>query len=184
MPRLPAICLNHNCGYVFPTSVEAEGSENLFTECTAGPCPKCGSIGRIPDGEYSAIANRLSAKLIHITDLQLLLSIQNAVQSAINENSKDIISSKLNKEIPDWKDIWNLIPENKTDAIAVLQLILAFLATVISIYSLTSAQPSQTTIINQSFEIFYQHEHQRGNHNENKLFRTRLLAESIRKSLT
>jgi hypothetical protein len=59
MPLMPAIC--DNCGAVFSSGVMgSDGASHItFANCTAGPCPRCGGMGHIPDGVYNFIGNAI-----------------------------------------------------------------------------------------------------------------------------
>src|SRR5687768_4285772 len=53
MPQIPAVC--GTCGTMFPSGiVMGEGASATFVGNTAGPCPNCGGMGRIPDGLWEA----------------------------------------------------------------------------------------------------------------------------------
>ncbi len=184
MPALPAICNNPDCGAIFPSGFAVEGGGSMsVVGCSSGPCPQCGNMGRVPNGEYGSVANQLSAKLHDISDLQLLKSIQRKIENALNVAKPSEIASHLENEEPAWQEIWNLIPENKVEAFALLQLILAFIATAIAIYSITGKPAEKTTIINQSFDRYY-FEAPSGSQNENKLFRIKPLVKAIKQTRT
>jgi len=128
MPALPAICNNTECGAIFQSGIAIEGGGGAtMVDCLSGPCPSCGSMGRIPNGEYSSISNRISAKLLNISDVQILKRIKKTVEEAIRYGSTDEITEKLEKHEPTWSEIWNLIPEKKSDAFGIIQLILSFI---------------------------------------------------------
>lgn len=185
MPSIPAICNNIECGAIFQSGFAIEGGGTAsMADCLSGPCPSCGSMGRIPNGEYSSISNRISAKLLNISDVQILKRIKKTVEEVIRYGSTDEITEKLEKHEPTWSEIWSLIPENKSDAFGILQLILSFITTGIAIYSLSSKQPESSTIINQSFHHYYQTAPLLKNHNENKTFQMKPLAISIKQNLT
>ncbi len=59
MPELPAIC--RTCGTVFGSGLDANNVKNLtITNYRAGPCPKCGGVGEIPDGVYEVIGQAIN----------------------------------------------------------------------------------------------------------------------------
>ena len=63
MPNIPAICLNQNCKNIFPSGFSLSKSRNItFTNCTSGPCPRCGSNGTIPNGIYDSTGDNIFAK--------------------------------------------------------------------------------------------------------------------------
>jgi hypothetical protein len=58
MPLMPAFC--DNCGTIFNSGVYGDNAlQTTFVNCTAGPCPRCGGIGHIPDGVYNLIGNAI-----------------------------------------------------------------------------------------------------------------------------
>ncbi len=57
MPKIPAIC--EKCKTMFAASISIGGRNNVFKNCSAGPCPNCGGNGVILDGVYSAIGKAL-----------------------------------------------------------------------------------------------------------------------------
>ena len=187
MPSLPAICNNTECGEIFQSGFAIGGGGGAtMVDCLSGPCPSCGSMGRIPNGEYSSISNRISAKLLNISDVQILKRIKKTVEEAIRYGATEKITKELEKHEPTWSEIWSLIPENKSDAFAILQLILSFITTGIAIYSISSKQPESNTIINQSFHNYYQNSKPSPltNHNENKTFQIKSLTKAIKQHLT
>ena len=54
VPQIPAVC--PNCGQKFPSGIALEGpSQVQIQNVGSGPCPNCGSMGRIPDGMHAVI---------------------------------------------------------------------------------------------------------------------------------
>jgi hypothetical protein len=54
--NIPAVC--NDCKNFFPGDVVSENSTNvIFDNKTAGPCPRCGGTGRVPDGVYNFFDN-------------------------------------------------------------------------------------------------------------------------------
>ncbi|WP_159078687.1 hypothetical protein [Orrella marina] len=52
MANLPAFC--DNCGTVFNSGIAGSGSSMItISNCKAGPCPVCGSMGTVPDGAFN-----------------------------------------------------------------------------------------------------------------------------------
>ncbi|WP_394554931.1 hypothetical protein C1N61_08905 [Priestia aryabhattai] len=60
MLMVSAIC--DNCKSPFPSGISIEGSEITLLGNTAGPCPKCGGMGRITDGAFNFIDNSIAKK--------------------------------------------------------------------------------------------------------------------------
>ncbi|MDO6851650.1 hypothetical protein Q4S57_27795 [Priestia megaterium] len=57
MPMMPAIC--NNCKNSFPSGIFIEGSKINLSGNTAGPCPKCGNLGHIPEWVFNIIDNEI-----------------------------------------------------------------------------------------------------------------------------
>lgn len=52
MATLPAVC--DRCNAVFPSGFGGGGGATMIMYgCRSGPCPECGAMGSVPDGEYS-----------------------------------------------------------------------------------------------------------------------------------
>lgn len=120
-----------------------------------GPCPKCGADGKIPDGSYSNFEDKIFAFLEDIDDIALFQKIANSIQKDLKKNkSPKNIKKKLNKHFSKFKEVWNLIPENKEEAIRIITLLLAFItcATQISV-SLRSCTREET--INNYYNHLY-----------------------------
>ena len=183
MPKLPAIC--DTCGTIFPSgySVSGGGTMSAYGNIS-GPCPRCKGMGHVPDGQYKAIAEGLSANLVNFKDIDALKKLSQLLNTAINENNITSIKDNLKKEAPNWKNVWNLLPEeNIGNSIAIYMFILAMLQTAITLYSL-SKPVEQNIIINQSYEYFYNLKQQLPNKKqdkENKLFHVNPLTDAIRR---
>jgi len=155
MPQIPAICLTPNCNTLFPSGVELQNARDIsFQNCTSGPCPKCGGTGKIPDGSYEAFENNLFAFLSKENDVLLFRKITETIQRDIRRNvSPKNIKKKLKKQFPKHKNTWNLIPETKIDAYAVIQIILAIISTIIAIGA--CSRSNKENIISQTYNDIY-----------------------------
>lgn len=51
--QLPAIC--ESCSTIFASRYGVENSDGTFEDNTDSPCPKCGGVGRIPDGSFEFV---------------------------------------------------------------------------------------------------------------------------------
>ncbi|MCP4374493.1 MAG: hypothetical protein GY797_41285 [Deltaproteobacteria bacterium] len=160
MPNIPAICNNPNCGAIFksPFSLKAK---NLTLKNISIACPKCGSDGKVPDGKYDAIGDTLFASLKNITDINALKkSLELLKREFQSKKEPDIIKENLEKEIPELKKVWGLLPITSKDAQFYIFLIINFLMLVINSFQLLKSDEKDVTIIqqeitNQSFQNFY-----------------------------
>jgi hypothetical protein len=149
--RIPAVC--DNCGTLFPSPIEAGKSAKLtFVECKAGPCPRCGSYGHIPDGVYDFIENtiRLFSESRKKSELERLARI---LRKARDEGaSLDQIGTSIQKEAPGISSLKDLLPKSRSD-------LYAFLSIVISLISLILQMkcPDHPKVeVNQVVNVIYQ----------------------------
>lgn len=108
--ELIAIC--DNCSTIFSANnfIGGNGTFNIsFTNFKYGPCPNCGGIGNIPDGEY-----RLSDNIIKFIkgpnfSLNIVYDLKAYFEKLnINENlekQKNQIISDVNKISPDFASV-------------------------------------------------------------------------------
>ena len=156
MPAIPAICNNPRCGSVFPSMYMVENSTDIsFTNCDGGICPKCGSVGRVSDGTYDVLSNKISALLNNTSDLAILEKMKLIVDKAVATNDFTTTKIELEKVNPNWRNAFNILPEeNIGQSIAIYTLFLFILQNAISMFSALNP-PEPQTIINNSYEQFY-----------------------------
>lgn len=129
--RVPAVC--DTCGTIFPSGFVAEGASNVtFSGCGAGPCPKCGGNGHIPDGLYNFIGDTielLSGPARTVAELQRLAEILK--QARAEGATAEQISKKIDEEVPKLASLKAKLPKTKSElytflgiSIAALNLIL------------------------------------------------------------
>lgn len=128
MARLPAIC--DQCGTTFPSGVEMAGGchNNLFTGFKAGPCPKCGGAGSIPDGIYGVLDGLI--QFAHAGEfpqrrLEMLGDIAIAAQKG--GWSADQFKDEAEKRAPGAAKLLSWLPTNKAEWMAAIGLVLAAL---------------------------------------------------------
>ncbi|NMM10809.1 MAG: hypothetical protein HHJ16_11095 [Polaromonas sp.] len=116
-----------------------------FSGNSAGPCPKCGGWGHVPDGVFNFIGNTieiLSAPERTVSELRLLTQILSDAKA--NAESKEHVASRIEKELPALSKLAKLLPETRTDWYGFLGLLLAT-AQLLS----QSQPPAQTsTVVN------------------------------------
>ena len=162
MPRIPAICINPDCGFVFPSSIEIENSTNIvFQDVSSGPCPKCGSNGKIPNGKYDIFNNSIFAMLYNVGDATIISKSIALFRSQISTNkAPEEMIEKAKAEVPELQSLWDLIPNTRTEAYAFITMLILFLKIFLE-HNPSAKQPSSNTvniqqqIINQSFQQFY-----------------------------
>jgi uncharacterized protein YecA (UPF0149 family) len=147
---VPAVC--DNCGSFFPSGVEVKDSFHItFKGNVSGPCPKCGSLGHIPDGVYNIIGNTikiLSGPERTISELNQLAEI---LKQAKDENtSSNEVRDKIEEEAPEFISIKDFLPESKNELYVFITIILMIIQIIISQINIYQ-RPNIT--INQVFNI-------------------------------
>jgi|WetSurMetagenome_2_1015567.scaffolds.fasta_scaffold918483_1 hypothetical protein len=161
MPFLPAVCANPSCRAIFPSTVDLEsGSSNQFVGCQAGPCPKCGSWGRIPDGQYSILADRIFALFSDLADAKLLKDYVSFLGDQVNSGaSPEEIESSANQKFPKFKLLSSLFPKSRSEAypfiIMMVSLINVALNCADKLHTKESAVQVRQEVINNTFHNFY-----------------------------
>jgi hypothetical protein len=101
MGNIPAICLNPKCGAIFPSGINFTGAGNVFLSCGTGPCSRCGSMGRIPDGRYDSFENTIFAELFNINDAEIIDKAIEKIRQLINVGTAPAaIVSNMKEQVP------------------------------------------------------------------------------------
>jgi hypothetical protein len=179
MPAIPAIC--NKCGTIFPgVALRGTGLKARFVDCKAGPCPKCGGTGRIPDGQYDIFGDTLFAILQNITDTDVIKQSIEVIKTNIAAKaSPEKITEEARKAAPELKTLWDFIPKTRVEAYAFITLLILVLSKFIDFSPSLKAPSADTTviqqqIINQSFQQYYSQNApyksviQRDSHNKKK----------------
>ncbi|MBN1397318.1 MAG: hypothetical protein JXA06_04720 [Bacteroidetes bacterium] len=160
MPQLPSICTNPKCGMIFASPINLLATDNTFINLLYGICPKCGTVGRIPNGKYSSIGDQLFATLFDIPDIAILNNYVSFVSEKVHSGlSPEIIKESVNNEFPQLKPLSDLIPQTRSDAYAFIGILLTLIGLTIECCNKyqTKDPPIEVKqeIINQSFQNFY-----------------------------
>lgn len=152
MPNLPAFC--RNCGAVFGSGIVVENSTNLtFSGCTAGPCPRCGGIGDIPDGTFDVIGDTirvLSAPDYTHEKLRRLADIIRGAQSA--QASPEQIVETLEREAPELQPFLQRLVASPEAVAAWLALLLMVLQVLMSLQNPPATADDVEKITNRAVE--------------------------------
>lgn len=138
MPMIQAFC--DICGTMFPSGIFVENSTISLSGNRAGPCPKCGGMGHIPDGIFQIIGNTievLSAPQRTLQELKRFAEVINEAQK--KEYSSEEFIEKVKENIPEFSSITDLIPKNRAELYAFIALLL----TIIQILMQSPEKPSQ-----------------------------------------
>jgi len=160
LARIPAIC--NNCGRLFPTgfAVEGQGVAQIIN-CAAGPCPYCGSMGKIPDGIYSALTNTahlLASGAILAPHLIQLISILNS--STVKKADSESVSSQIKENLPELSSIADYFPKTRAELYAFMAILIALATLILNTCKSETSSPSVLNsninlIVNQAIELSY-----------------------------
>jgi hypothetical protein len=150
MSVLPAFC--DNCGAIFNSGIiggDGIALNTTFIGCSAGPCPKCGGMGHIPDGVYNFIGNTiefLSGPQRTLEELKRFSEILKAAQE--KQATPDKLSEEIGNELPQYlyllKDI---LPKSKKEFYSFIGLILTTITILINSANFVySKQKSNTEV--------------------------------------
>lgn len=133
----------------------------VFQGCLSGPCPKCGSNGKIPNGRYNAFGESLFAFLDNISDADIIKKSIEVIKKRLTKGeSPEQIIEQAKKEAPELQSLWDLIPKTRADAYTFIMLLLTLLTLIVTCFqTFKSNDPKSITIkqeiINQTFQNFY-----------------------------
>lgn len=101
MPHLPAFC--RNCGAVFGSGIVVENTTGLtMSGNTAGPCPRCGGIGDIPDGTFDVIGSTIRVLSAPDYTHEKLRRLAEVIRSAESSGAtREQVVAKLEREAPE-----------------------------------------------------------------------------------
>ncbi|MBA4313160.1 MAG: hypothetical protein C0417_11085 [Chlorobiaceae bacterium] len=116
--------------------------------------------GRIPDGEYSGLGDKLFAIFFNISDLSILKNYITFLSDQLRSGSSpEIIKTSINTKFPLLKSLSDLIPKTRADAYAFISIMIMLISLALDCSDKlkTKEPPIQVKqdIINQSFQNFY-----------------------------
>jgi hypothetical protein len=101
MHPLPAIC--STCGLIFPVPpFFPRNSTVVIDNVKAGPCPRCGAWGQIPDGTYETVRGTLRMLLKDPASVQALQSLARILQAAWDTRADpETVADRVEAEAPE-----------------------------------------------------------------------------------
>lgn len=127
MTRMPAFCIS--CGAIFRSTFVADNAyHTAFSYCTAGPCPNCGGIGRIPDGVYNFIGNTielLSGSGRTVEELNRLDTILRL--SKEKGSTPEQVKEEVQREVPELANLFDTPPKTRSVIYSVITIILTII---------------------------------------------------------
>ncbi len=128
MPLIPAYC--PACHAVFPSPIYMEpGARNVSVKNVNVSCPRCGAIGYIPDGVYSAIGEAafLLARLRpSLPDIKTLAQILR--QARAKESRPEAVAAEIKDKVPELSGISSYFPKTRIEFYTFLTLLIAIVA--------------------------------------------------------
>jgi hypothetical protein len=150
---VPAVC--DNCGAFFSSGIDVSNSFHItFSNCTAGPCPKCGASGHIPDGVYNFIGNTIeilscpSRTILELDRLAKILKKAKEEHASLKE-----VKETIEEELPELSSIKDLLPRSRVQLYAFITIIIMVIQIIIG--QLNKNQVPNITI-NQVFSMLYE----------------------------
>jgi hypothetical protein len=145
---VPAFC--DTCGTVFGSGMFFDNATNItLSGNRAGPCPKCGGMGHVPDGVFNFVGSTieiLSAPGRTFEELMRFASILREAQA--KSQTKEDVAAKVEKELPSLSGLMKLLPENRAELYGFLAVVLA------AIQLLTQpSEPSRANTPNVSINV-------------------------------
>lgn len=131
MPDVPAFC--DTCGTAFRSGLSAGKASISISNVAAGPCPKCGGMGHVPDGLYKIAGNTievLANSHRSASDLGRIAQVlNNAKQRSATPQE---IASTLKKELPELSTLADAVPRTRAELYAFVSIILAIITLLIT----------------------------------------------------
>ena len=151
MASVPAIC--DSCGTAFPSGIVAEDSYNIsFSGVRAGPCPKCGSSGHVPDGLYNFIGSAIAVISASKRTKTELTRLELLVEKARSEENPEPLVTDIQNEFPEFASVLSVLPHNRTELYGFLGLLLALLSYLQAFKPKPEPSPA---MINNFFNSYY-----------------------------
>lgn len=156
--NIPAFCDNPNCGGVFSSGIVVTNGSNItLVGNKSGPCPRCGSMGHIPDGVFNFLGDTIEILSAPKTTIEELSSLSKILKEAYEQKlSSEQVAKRIEQDVPNLSKL-NRFFKEQSGWINFLQLLMTA-ATLI--YAIKSSNANNTTIdnnitINQVIEQTY-----------------------------
>lgn len=115
VPQLLAIC--NGCGTPFPSGFSLDvGFMGSLTDCTSGPCPRCGGVGQIPSGVYEVLDKSIRLVLspgVSLDDLRLVEASLRSYQAG--RIDRDELREQISGAASPVRRLADLLPESRQD---------------------------------------------------------------------
>jgi hypothetical protein len=145
VPPILAIC--EACGAVFPSGFNIEGGSATMVGNKAGPCPRCGEMGLIPDGIYEFAGETL--RIISAWDRDRLDRLADALSHASTQPDRRRATEAVLAAEPELRPLAQrlLIPRDAGQFYGFVAVLVAALALMQSCRSDPTIQINPTIIV-------------------------------------
>ena len=133
MARVLAFC--DKCNTIFPSgfNIGAGGTNIVFENCRAGPCPKCGSGGTILDGVYNAVGDAIEVFIgqQNFDDLKRLLGVLESANKGQLKHEE--VVANIKQAAPEFSNFADYLPKTRTELYAFLVVVIMFITALLSL---------------------------------------------------
>jgi len=145
--NLPAFC--DTCGTAFPSSFVVNGRVSGLSMAgnSAGPCPKCGGRGHVPDGVFNFVGQTIEIVSAPRRTFDELSRFANIVRRARESGApSDAVAREIRESTPNFAGIASLLPKNRQDWYAFLNLLLVIVTLAMQLTKHTENPPENITV--------------------------------------
>ncbi len=115
MPPVLAVC--DSCGTAFPSGIFIENSTNItMTGNRSGPCPRCGGMGRVPDGRYDATKDSIHIMATSATSIESLRRLE-AILRGVNRPgvTGQAVAAAIKTQAPEFSALAPIVQRGGID---------------------------------------------------------------------
>lgn len=133
MINLPAIC--EECETIFPSGISGGGGSTFtINNSKSGPCPKCGSMGFIPDGTYRLIDNFIEILSAPTTTVYELKKLSKILQDTkFDKITPENMEKEIKEETPKYSTLLDLLPRGREEVRSDIKFFLTIIISIITI---------------------------------------------------
>jgi hypothetical protein len=143
---MPAFC--GSCGLVFPSGIVIENSTGISLSGVNARCPRCGGVGRVPDGLYNVLGQTVQLLTGPGRSSEQLLRLKSTLEAARNQQQEpEEVRKAVLAAAPELTGLASAMPTTRTELYAFITVVLTLLALLVSAYAaFKPSGPSQSEI--------------------------------------
>lgn len=143
MPNMPAFC--GTCGLVFPSGFVVENSINVSFSGITAHCPRCGGVGRVPDGIYNVLGQAVQLLSGPNRSADQLRRLQTALEAARAEGQgPEKVREAILATAPELTGLASALPTTRTELYAFIGVVITLLTLLVTAYA--ALKPSGPTL--------------------------------------